>query len=155
MLQQLPDDGKNNTADDSEEPELLDTEILDGYGEELLLDDDGNGSSLQPSEDTDNSVFFIDNALDNSAILADLSGDIALPFPFTAAQPSPQHSSHDILFLPPPSKKESLQCSSEQGHFANLQATGMQELLVAEDGLVTAIKNLLLAGTDPSPRYTY
>lgn len=98
MLEQLAEHSLNDTNDVPDDV----PDMQDGYGLPLVPEHCTDKTSFS-IEVNNNASFSDDLALDDSAIVADLSGNWTLPFPFTSAQPTSTQFDFAFpsLFSPP------------------------------------------------------
>ena len=169
LVEQLEEDGLDESLADDEDEDVDDPEEMEGYGTELKMGDSGEESFSSSSEDGDHvvtpnsdslSLMVADVALDESAIIQNLDTNIDIAFLFTSAQPTSHSDGNSIhLFFPTSNNKlplpiiedalPDIQISAPHSEpHSNRQATGMLNLLRAEDALVDAIRAMLDLGVD-------
>jgi hypothetical protein len=145
MIAEMVDDDENEEGNGSDVDEMKE---VDGYGEELQVDEDGNASHSIPA-DTDSQCgseldWLGDHALDESSILADLLDDKSCAFPFTLAQPGPPVNLEPAAPAIIPSEP------AAAASYSNAEATSIQEILAAEDIIVHALRDLKLLSVNPA-----
>jgi hypothetical protein len=158
FIQQLVDDGDDelevNSTDEDDAP-------LEGFGLSLVVDEDGEGSSMSITSESDSfegsrsaTPSDFDVALDESLIICDLPSDTDLPFPFLLGQSSPSNSDHmhhsfnldslDIDGLVFPLNHDA---TSAKTH-SSAEATAYQEIILAEDLLAERLTHFLSISKD-------
>ena len=170
MLQELRDDDSESeveaTSDD--DPYLDENHVLEGMGCRLVIDPDGEGSSISTIEsESDDTAEDFDIALDASDILDHLPNSSNDSFPFTLAQPIRSHDNsiprpgsaiHNVADLGQATSSPDILAdldinivgidslsrkSSEDILPSNAEVVAYQQVLAAEDHLLECIRTLL------------
>ena len=170
MLQELRDDDSKSeveaTSDD--DPYLDEHHVLEGMGCRLVIDPDGEGSSISTIEsESDDTAEDFDIALDASDILDHLPNSSDDSFPFTLAQPIQSHDNsiprpgsaiHNVADLGQATSSPDILAnldinivgidslsrkSSEDILPSNAEVVAYQQVLAAEDHLLECIRTLL------------
>ncbi|KAK2461363.1 hypothetical protein APHAL10511_006618 [Amanita phalloides] len=163
MLQELRDDDSESEveATNDDDPYLDEHHVLEGMGCRLVIDPDGEGSSISTIEsESDDTTEDFDVTLDESDILDHLPSSSDDSFPFPLAQPTRSHNNSipgsasdfgqgmgldiladlDINLV----RIDSLsQKSSDDILPSNSEVVAYQQVLAAEDHLLKCIQTLL------------